>query len=150
MQFGQIEIPQYALWLLGAAGALCSLLLRHWLQKSTKVSNNFSSASSKYMETVLGLFAGLYPHTTNWPENIDSKLRGLFPELQKAVTEFRAFLPWYKRSSFDKAWFIYRCATKREIDIQCYHHYMNFKGQPNPKDTFSNNVKRLLSYAKQT
>lgn len=89
------------------------------------------------------------PHPVRWPADIDAFLRGVFPQLQAAVAEFRPFLPMYRRLAFDRAWFTYRCATGRQIDIECYHHYMAFAGQPDPKQTFSRNVERLLSFAKQ-
>jgi len=110
--------------------------------------NAFRAASSKFRSTVLDTLRQVYPHPVQWPANIDQFLRGVFPVLQAAVAEFREFLPWYRRRSFDAAWFEYRCSTGREVDLQCYHHYMSFVGDPDPKKIFKANVDRLLSYAR--
>ena len=98
---------------------------------------------------MLEALEGLYPSPARWPENIVAFLRSIFPKLQAAVADFRRSLPWYRRRAFDRAWFEYRCDTGREIDLQCYHHYMGFLGQPDPKLTFKRNVDVLLSFAKQ-
>jgi len=111
--------------------------------------NAFRSALAKFRAEVLAAFEGLYPSPAQWPENIDAFLRRVFPKLQAAVAAFRPFLSCYRRRAFDHAWFEYRCATGREVDLQCYHHYMAFSGQPDPKLTFKRNVDALLSFAKQ-
>jgi hypothetical protein len=110
--------------------------------------NAFRAASTKYRSTFLETLRQVYPHPVQWPANIDHFLRGVFPTLQAAVAEFRAFVPWYRRRSYDAAWFAYRCSTGREVDLQCYHHYMGFGGDPDPKKMFKSNVDRLLSYAR--
>jgi hypothetical protein len=148
VKIGDVEIPEYVMWLLGVAGALCALLIRHWLQNNAAKSNRYASACEKYRSALLNIFSGLYPNPTDWPQNVDAKLRSIFPDLQKATEEFRHYLPWYKRIGFDRAWFKYRCATGRKIDTQCYHHYIGFQGQPDPKETFRKNVGKMLSYAK--
>jgi len=111
--------------------------------------NAFRAASTKFRAAVLEIFKAIYPAPSRWPENVDSFLRNVLPGLQSAVTEFRSFLPWYRQRAFDRAWFRYRCATGRKIDIQCYHHYMDFSDQPDPKETFKRNVDAMLSFAKQ-
>ncbi len=114
------------------------------------LKNRRAGACDAFRAAVLGKIAGLYPAATNWPENIDDYLRRIFPDLQVAVARFRPFIPWYKRRAFDRAWLCYRSAYLREIDVQCYHHYIGFDDQPDPKSTFRDNVDRLLSYAKET
>ena len=111
--------------------------------------NGFRAASVKFRAAVLTALEGLYPAPARWPEDVDMFLRNIFPQLQSAVAEFRPVLPWYRRRAFDRAWFDYRCATGREVDVQCYHHYMAFSGQPDPRLTFKQNVDALLSFAKQ-
>ena len=64
-----------------------------------------------------------------------------------ACCHIRPFVPWYKRSRFDKAWLRFRSATGREVDAQCYHHYLAFSGQPDSKATFRINVDGLLSFS---
>jgi hypothetical protein len=111
--------------------------------------NAYRSASAKFRAEVLAALEDLYPSPAKWPGNIDAFLRSVFPKLQAAVAQFRPFLAWYRRRAFDRAWLTYRCATRREIDVQCYHHYMAFSGQADPKLTFKRNVDALLSFAKQ-
>lgn len=112
--------------------------------------NRVAAASTQFRAIVLRTLVGLYPSPVDWPDDIDAHLRHIFPDLQVAVAEFRPFVPWWQRRSFDDAWFRYRSSTGRKIDIQVYHHYMSFSDQPEPKDTFYMNVSRLLSFAKKT
>jgi hypothetical protein len=136
----QISAPLATLLMGLVAGGL--LLYVHRL-------NSYRAASVKFREAVLKAFEGLYPLPSKWPDNIDAHLRNAFPPLQRSVAEFRSFVPWHRRRAFDAAWFRYRCATGREIDTQCYHHYIAFSDQPDPKQTCRENVNVLLSFAKQ-
>lgn len=64
------------------------------------------------------------------------------------------------KTAFDEAWRDYRCATKRDVDDQCYLHYLNatsttpndFGGEavlPNDSNAnFKRNVDRLLRFAR--
>jgi hypothetical protein len=97
----------------------------------------------KFRNAVLATFEGLYPAPTRWPENLDSYLRNVFAHLQVAVEEFRPFVPWHQRTAFETAWFHYRCATGRDIDTQCYHHYLLGSEK---KQTFRRNIDKLLSF----
>lgn len=113
------------------------------------------TAVAKFRSAVLQAVTGLYPVPSNWPSNIDSYLRGVFPALQQAVAEFRPYVPWHARRSYDRAWFVYRLGQDgREIDKQLYHQYMGFTslGEPiiDPKETFRANVAGLLAFASET
>lgn len=116
--------------------------------------NNFkirrANACIVFRAAILNELGSIYPHPVEWPESIDIFLRSHFISLQKAVENFRAYVPWWNRWRFDRAWFRYRCATGREVDIQCYHHYMAFDDNPDYKDTFYKNVSYLLSFANET
>jgi hypothetical protein len=108
-------------------------------------------ASQKYHATLLKAFSGLYPLPTEWPNrdsDIDQSLRKVFSELQIAIEEYRPFIPSKLRLSYDDAWSIYRNAYGRPVDYQCYHHYIPFSDNPDPKKVFHKNVERLLSFAK--
>jgi hypothetical protein len=111
--------------------------------------NAYRAGSTKFRAEVLSTLSGLYPSPVQWPSDIDASLRSKFAKLQAAITEFRPFLAWYRRRAFDRAWFAYRCATGREIDLQCYHHYIAFCGQPDLQQSFKRNVDALLSFTKQ-
>ena len=113
------------------------------------------TATAKYRAALLEAFTGLYPIPTNWPNNIDAHLRGIFPSLQRAIAEYRPYVPWHARKAYDQAWFIYRLDRDgREIDKQLYFHYMGFSspGGPviDPKVTFRSNVDSLLRFAGET
>ncbi len=135
------------------AGALIMASIGFYLAGRNNRLNRFANASANFRNAFLNELRGLYPLAVEWPKDspaIDHILRKAFPSLQSAVTEFRNFLPWYKRYFFDKAWFRYCCSTGRKIDVQCYHHYMFFEDNPEYKETFRRNVENLLMYAKQT
>ena len=111
-------------------------------------------AATKYRAALLEALSGLYPIPTNWPNSIDAHLRQAFPILQRTVAEFRPYVPWYSRRSYDKAWFVYRLGEGgREIDKQVYHQYMGFTspGEPiiDPKEVFRVNVSTLFRFAKE-
>jgi len=126
-----------------------------------------AAASTKFRATVLAAFSGLYPHEVNWPSrssDIAHMLKEKFPELQAAVSEFRPYVPWWRRRAFDKAWFMYRLGPDgREIDKQMYHQYMPFvstsivngsqvtvDNSKTHKENFKRNVESLLRYADET
>ena len=117
--------------------------------------NNFkirrATACKVFRAAVLTALDGLYPIPSNWPDGmgIDISLRTIFPSLQTAVENFRPYVPWWKKRSFNQAWSRYRLPNGREIDQQCYHHYIDFSGQPDPKRTFHAHVDRLLSFANE-
>ncbi|MGA8171115.1 MAG: hypothetical protein WB816_09865 [Methylocystis sp.] len=114
------------------------------------------NASSKFRGSVLAALTGLYPHPVNWPDDIDPTLRNAFPTLQTAVEEFRPFVRWWQRRAYDRAWLRYRCATGRQVDIQCYLHYTNIQNLDEPKPptdakiTFHRNVSALLAFGAPT
>lgn len=125
--------------------------------------NNFktrrANACATFRAAVLAELGSVYPHPAPWPRNIDAFLRTHFTALQIAVTNFRPFIPWWDRWRFDRAWFRYRCATGRKIDIQCYLHYFDAydpakstqaEATANVKALFHSNVSRLLSFANET
>lgn len=122
--------------------------------------NAFKSASDKFRSAVLKELEGLYPIPSNWPTgafHIGKVLTDKFKVLQSVVETFRDYLPWYKRSSFDIAWFKYyyynayatEPASDKNKSEQCYHHYMDYSEMPDPKETFKHNVDALLKFAKQ-
>ncbi|MGY3265522.1 hypothetical protein [Lysobacter sp. HA35] len=143
-----IDIPAPVATLLGVL--ISGLLLLHVHRKNAR-----RSAAAKYRAALLESFAGLYPVPSNWPRDIDSHLREIFPALQRAAAEFRPYMLWRARRSYDRAWSNYRLGPGgREIDKQLYHQYMGFTdpGQPasDPKATFKTNVARLLAFAGET
>jgi hypothetical protein len=137
--------PPVATLLAALVGGLLLLYVHRLNAKRT--------ASAKFRAALLQAFSGLYPIPSNWPENIDAHLRGIFPVLQAAVAEFRPFVFWFHRRSYDAAWLKYHCSTGRSVDAksQVYHDYYGFTSPEKPvsdaKDVFHANVSRLLQFA---
>lgn len=146
-----LEIVTENFW--NIAASIMVVAFSGYVAWRSSYKSRYANACSAFRSSVLTTLNGLYPHQASWPSDssaIDPILRAAFPALQAAVAEFRPFLPWWRRSAFDRAWFQYHCSTGRSIDAQVYHHYMAFSSQPDPKETFNANVARLLSFAKAT
>jgi|SRR6185312_5691052 len=138
-------------FLVGILIALVGWLLLLYVHRK----NARRSAAAKFRATVLEALSGLYPIATNWPKNVDTHLRQVFPTLQRAVAEFHPYVSKHARHAFESAWFVYRLGENgREIDKQVYHQYMGFTspGEPviDPKETFRANVSKLLGFASET
>jgi hypothetical protein len=130
-------------------------------KRFTNRADRRAAACAAFRETFCRELRGLYPQPTDWPKGsgIEHQLKKVFPELQRAVATFRPYVPDKDKASFDGAWRNYHCATKRDVDDQCYLHYLNmttttlneFGGEtviPNDgKANFKRNVDRLLSFA---
>jgi hypothetical protein len=114
--------------------------------------NSFRAAATKFRESVLKELLGLYPHPTQWPADITARLRGVFPALSASAEEFIRHLPKKEQPSFAQAWFNYHHGTGRDVDSNCYLHYITSDGSSGPHDgkkAFHENVSQLLSFAKQ-
>ena len=117
--------------------------------------NEFNAASAKFRTAIIAELGTLYPIITNWPQNEDAFFKAVFPNLKDAVTEFRNFVPWYRRRAFDNAWLYYYCAYPEQTTSQIYHHYMAFQdngetasqAQEIRNKTFHANVSNLLYFA---
>lgn len=112
--------------------------------------NNYKSrratAGDQFRAAVTNALTGLYPLPAKWPENPERELRAAFPSMQAAVAQYRPYVRPWQRRAYDRAWLTYRSAYRREIDVQCYHHYMGFEGEPDPQVTFKKNVGHLLGF----
>ncbi|WP_148207852.1 hypothetical protein [Methylotenera mobilis] len=117
--------------------------------------NEFNTASAKFRSAIIAELGTLYPIATNWPKNEDAFFKAAFPNMQAAVTEFRHFVPCYRRRAFDNAWLRYYCAYPERKE-ECYHHYMaSFDPSVDTQEiatarrnkTFHANVSKLLSFA---
>jgi hypothetical protein len=117
------------------------------------------AAATEFRRAVLRELAGLYPLAADWPSYsvIENMLKRAFPALQAAVASCRPYVA--DAAAFDNAWLWYRSATKREVDVQCYLHYMtstvttlNAHGgetvvHEDGRANFKRNVDRLLNFA---
>jgi hypothetical protein len=138
-------------WAYGIAAAavmgLMVAVVTHRLALRRDRSAAKRTAATAFRSVVDAALVGLYPLPLQWPSDIDHALRAASPTLQTAVLQFRPCVPWWRRRAFDRAWFQYRSATGRKIDLECYHHYMAFGSNPDPKGKFRRNVDALLSFA---
>jgi hypothetical protein len=119
-------------WLGSLAVVLIGAVLAHRLTIGRDKLTARRTAGAKFRGGILAALNGLYTLPVNWPDDIDHTLRRAFPTLQTAIAEFRPFVPWWRRRAYDRAWFRYRCATGRQVDIQCYHHYVDFLSPDEP------------------
>ncbi|MFH1581307.1 MAG: hypothetical protein ABIC39_04450 [Pseudomonadota bacterium] len=164
IDFAGTHIPQIA-------GTLITAAIVAYLAGLNNRLNRLAVASANFRNVFLTELKGLYPIPSDWPEGvngIDHHLKTAFPNLQTAVTEFRHFVPWYRRLCFDRAWRLYRLGKDgREIDQQDYWQYIPHSGRSVHegkeiafdnttfdntkiyKENFHRNIKRLLKYAKQ-
>ena len=162
-----VELDDSALPLLAAASAMLAWLVPHRLAVAQASAVEFRQASAGFRSAVLSALRGLYPTASEWPErklDIIGVLERRFPELQIAVAEFRPYLPWFRRWTFDRAWRVYRLGKdRREIDGQYYWQYIPHvsdyvkNGRPVHEDNearflddFKANVERLLRHASET
>lgn len=140
-------------WLGSLGIVFVGAILTHHLAIGRDTLTARRNAAAKFRNGVLNALNGLYPLSVNWPDDIDRALRNVFPALQTTVDEFRPFVRWWRRRANDRAWFRYRCATGRQVDIQCYLHYTDIvdldqpKSSPVAKVTFHSNVSALLAFA---
>jgi hypothetical protein len=117
-----------------------------------------ADAATKFRETILNEFQGLYPSPVDWPKTagIEHRLKQSFPRLQAVVAGYRPYVR--SKKAFDEAWNAYFCAYEWRSGEQCYHHYMDMAGThqtldgpvtevTDAKGNFKANVARLLSFA---
>jgi hypothetical protein len=126
-------------------------LVDHGLATARDRKSRTANAQKAFRDEVLQAFAGMYPIATDWPVDINQRLRSVFPQLQAATEKLRPFIHRRHRKDFDRAWDIYRVGMngRPTIDAQVYHQYIGFSGQPDPRKMFRENVKRLLSFASE-
>jgi hypothetical protein len=122
--------------------------------------NAYRTASAKFRASVLESLSDFYPTFTRWDgASLGTELKGKFPALQAAVSDFKASLPWWRKDDFHKAWVGYCNATGRDCDMNTYLHYFDAfdplkstqaEATAGAQDLFHANVKRLLSFAHKT
>lgn len=134
-------------------------LISAWVKRLLNRADRKAVAASAFREAFHRELQGLYPRPTEWPKGsgIEQRLKRVFPALQTAYANFRPYVK--DKVAFDEAWRDYRCATKREVDDQCYLHYLNatsttlndFGGETvvrnDGRANFKRNVDRLLAFA---
>lgn len=151
--FGFI-ISSEILWLLGIAGSLAVLLLRHWLEKSKDRSARRASASVKFRSVIYEVTTTISNTNGHWVSDADVILNATLPKIKTAVAEFRPFVVFYRRHRFDRAWNAYRqhCVENipEQLGMPNIFYGTGPQGAKEAKKTFYRNVETLLSFAKQT
>ena len=117
-----------ARWVFGLAiVALFIPIVTHLLTRRREYQTARRKAAADFRAAFLSALNDIYPLPARWPDDIDPYLRGVFPKLQAAVEQFRPYVPFWKLGAYDRAWSRYRSCTGRQIDIQCYLHYMDIR-----------------------
>jgi hypothetical protein len=147
------------------AGVLALAAIGAYLTGLNNRRNRLALAATKFRDIFHTELKGLYPIPSDWPKDftfLDKRLRKSFVTLQAAVTEFRHFVPWYRKWFFDRAWHKYHLGKYgRDIDQQYYEQYHSghtttaHKGREKTTVTdgrknLKHNVDNLLKYAKAT
>lgn len=145
---------------IGITGALLGTIVGAFLgykySIQSKASYEWRAACSRFRESVHEQLGSIYPSPAVWPRNISSYLKNRFVPLQKAVGEFRHYLPSDQKAAFDKAWLNYHCQPGRGVarNGENYAHYLDAvvkksdgsKVVQDGKNTFKQNVNAILSF----
>jgi hypothetical protein len=140
-------------WVMTTVIALFGIIAIHRLTEKRSKAVEFRAAAKDFRNTVLNELKDIYPTTINWPGYPPSLLSAKFAALQVAVAEFEAFMPWYRRFMFKRAWRIY-CVGDNPTSkkaTQEYHQYMGFTINDHyidPQKQLKQNIDRLLKYSK--
>ena len=132
------------------AGSILLACFVAWLGYRTVYHGRRAGACAAFRTT---LNRELLSLLSSWPSNIDTVLISRYPVIESAVREFRYYVPWWRRHSFDRAWFIYLHGSDG-TDRSHYYQYMGYSSPdrviPDSKATFEANVNHLRSFANET
>ena len=107
--------------------------------------NRIAEAAIKFRNKILTELKGLYPVTQYWDESIFPRFHQSIHKIESIATEFRYFVPFYRKRAYDRALKDY-CKYCNEItwnDIASYSLWPNFpKPRKNPREQFKNIVDR--------
>jgi hypothetical protein len=96
--------------------------------------------------------AGLYPHPTDWPEDLALHLRASFPLMRDAFENLRSFIPQDQLHDYNLAWnkFYDFCRMNGEInENQAGTTTSPIEAEYDPKQAFHQLVSDLLAYTEQ-
>ena len=143
-------------WSIGIIVVLCGF----WLHIYRDRKATFRTAAKEFSAIIHTELKDMYPEWINDSIYTYAYLGSKFHTLDRAVKEFRCYLPWYKRKAFRKAWATYY-NEKGEEGEQFYRHYTPAHGSftfgnkvekwdytDTYKTNFKRNVNALLKYAK--
>ncbi len=113
-----------------------------------------AQAAVVFRGEILAALEGLYPITTYWKSDVFDRFRESIPKIEAAAAEFRHFIPFNSRNSFDTALKNYREHCKKITWESCATFNISpakkFTEEAGPKEIFRQNVNALLSFAKRT
>jgi hypothetical protein len=107
-------------------------------------------AGRHFRQIVLSELKGIYPEPRITVEQSNTQIRQSIKEIESASAEYRRFVSFYRKSSFDVAVQEY-CKTARETNWQNtldFSKSMPYLKDKNPKEIFKQHVDELLKYAK--
>ncbi|MEW6068279.1 MAG: hypothetical protein AB1610_08315 [Nitrospirota bacterium] len=132
------------------AGGILTIAFGWYVTYRIYRKNRVAEASVKFRNKILTELKGLYPVTQCWEQSIFLRFRQSIPEIESITTEFRYFVPFYRKWAYNKALKDY-CKYCNEItwnNIASYSFWPNFpKPRKNPREQFKNIVEHLLSFA---
>lgn len=148
----------------GIVTFLIGILLGNHFALHRDRRKEFIEATGKFRNIFYTELTGLYPTPVDWDKwKIPDYLHSKFTKLERAIAEFRPFVPRSRRCAFDEAWYVYRGGKDSECyeSKQCYFQYtkcsMSYSdGKGNEvktdytktyKENFRKNVKALLEFA---
>ena len=112
--------------------------------------NRIAEASIVFRRKVLAELEGLYPATQHWPENIYPRFSSSIVKIENIATEFRYFIPFYRKRAFDTALKDYRdyCNKTTWDEMFAYNLWPDFpEKMESPRSQFERIVKHLMSFA---
>ena len=131
-------------------GAVALASFGGYITYRNNMKNRTAEAAIKCRNRILVELEGLYPVTQHWDQSIFSRLKQSIIKIGSIATEFRHFVPFYRKRAFDTALKNY-CNYCNKItwdDVASYSFWPDFpQKRINPREQFNNIVEHLLSFA---
>lgn len=108
-------------------------------------------ASSRFRQVIFTELKGIYPEPRITADQANTQIRQSIKEIESASTEFKRFVTFYRKSSFDRAVQKY-CKTAKNTDWNIHATKDWFPSMKHliqdPKPDFFKCIEELLKYAK--
>jgi len=136
------------------AGTLPMAFIVYYLADLNNRRNRLADVSKQFRIIIYAELKGIYPsielHLS--PEEINAKILQSIPNIQLAVSNFKSFVPFYRKRRFDKAaQNYYKTARKTDWnEVSAQKRFpVTFPGPNKIEMEFKHCVKNLLSYANE-
>jgi hypothetical protein len=133
------------------AGAILTIVFGGYVTYRIYRKNRIAEASTKFRNKILTELQGLYPVTQYWEQRIFPRFSQSIVKIESIATEFRHFIPFYRKRAFDATLKNY-CDYCNKItwnEVAAYAMYKNSMDTKDkgPREQFKNIVEYLLSFA---